>query len=204
MKRLYREGARYYEDNQPNPTKVYENWLELLKKTDYTSVLDIGCGLGDFTQMLQDEGYEAVGIDSSEQMIRAARKKHPECKFVQANAVDYKPAQEVGIMAFTVLPHLSQKELGTLFKRMGQEDYTKALWFDYPKYVKQLLDRVTSMPGIDFVFHPEGKIEYLVGEYREELWLVTPSLVEALAEACGLGTRILKEGRIRYYQECKI
>ncbi len=204
MKRLYSEGVKYYEDNPPNPTRVYENWLELLKKTDYASVLDIGCGLGDFTQMLRDEGYEVTGIDSSEQMIRAARKRHPECRFVHANAVDYKPAQELGIMAFTVLPHLSPKELGALFKRMGQGDYTKALWFDYPKYVKQLLDGVTSMPGIDFVFHHTGRIEYHVGEYEEELWLVTPSLVEALTGACGLDSRTLKEGRIRYYQECTL
>ena len=36
-------------------------------------VLDLGCGPGDMVGLLAEEGYQAVGIDSSEGMITAAK-----------------------------------------------------------------------------------------------------------------------------------
>jgi len=39
-------------------------------------VLDLGCGPGDYVGLLSDEGYDAVGIDSSVGMVEAAKAKH--------------------------------------------------------------------------------------------------------------------------------
>jgi SAM-dependent methyltransferase len=39
-------------------------------------VLDLGCGPGDYVNELFQAGYDAVGIDSSSEMIRQARSRH--------------------------------------------------------------------------------------------------------------------------------
>ncbi|MDX9723909.1 MAG: methyltransferase domain-containing protein [Myxococcota bacterium] len=54
------------------------------------SVLDVGCGLGDFSAYLRKRGCTAsyLGIDSSPQMITAATARHPGERFACADAED--------------------------------------------------------------------------------------------------------------------
>lgn len=44
-------------------------------------VLDIGCGTGHYTQAFAEAGFSATGIDLNGDMIDAARKKYPHCRF---------------------------------------------------------------------------------------------------------------------------
>ncbi len=52
------------------------------------SILDVGCGLGHFYKFLKDEGFisrdriEYCGYDISEKLIKIARKRHPEARFL--------------------------------------------------------------------------------------------------------------------------
>ena len=63
-------------DNVP-----YEEWAErivsILKAHSIEDglVLDLGCGTGTLTEMLSDQGYDMIGIDSSEDMLAEAREK---------------------------------------------------------------------------------------------------------------------------------
>ena len=49
-------------------------------------VADLGCGTGTLTRLLTDEGYRVEGLDFSAQMIRRARAKVPEARFVVGDA----------------------------------------------------------------------------------------------------------------------
>lgn len=53
---------------------LYQIYLELLNPYDVQSVLDIGCGNGNFLLQLR-ERYETLGIDLSPRMVEIARKK---------------------------------------------------------------------------------------------------------------------------------
>ncbi len=66
-----------YMDNIP-----YEEWcrylIELLVEHDVTGealIADLGCGTGTVTQILDDAGYECIGIDLSEDMLAIASEK---------------------------------------------------------------------------------------------------------------------------------
>lgn len=66
-----------YMDNIP-----YEEWckylIELLKEQDVPDdglIADLGCGTGTVTQILDDAGYECIGIDLSEDMLAIASEK---------------------------------------------------------------------------------------------------------------------------------
>lgn len=49
-------------------------------------VADLGCGTGTLTRLLVDEGYDADGLDFAPEMVRRARVKVPEARFVVGDA----------------------------------------------------------------------------------------------------------------------
>ena len=63
-------------DNVP-----YDEWAaylqSLLKKNGAGSgiVLELGCGTGNITRRLRDAGYDMIGLDISEDMLRIALEK---------------------------------------------------------------------------------------------------------------------------------
>lgn len=68
-----------------NQLKLAINWVK-----NRNTALDVGCGSsGRFAQVLLDEGFQVSGIDISTEMIRMAKKEHPDCDFRVANVVDW-------------------------------------------------------------------------------------------------------------------
>src|SRR6266536_3721581 len=62
-----------------------ERFLALLPKPGRLT-LDVGCGEGRVTRDLTELGHSAVGVDSSETMIAAAREADPSGEYVVADA----------------------------------------------------------------------------------------------------------------------
>jgi ubiquinone/menaquinone biosynthesis C-methylase UbiE len=50
-----------------------------------TRIADLGCGSGVFTDLLQRQGYDAVGLDISPKLIGLARNKYPEVEFLEGD-----------------------------------------------------------------------------------------------------------------------
>jgi SAM-dependent methyltransferase len=51
-------------------------------------IVDLGCGSGIWVRELIRAGYDVLGVDISEAMIRLARKKAPEAKFIRSSFLD--------------------------------------------------------------------------------------------------------------------
>ena len=80
----YSDFAKVYDifmDNTP-----YEKWcgfvMSLFKKEGIEDglVLDMGCGTGTLTEMLEQAGYDMIGIDNSMDMLQIAMEKQREKK----------------------------------------------------------------------------------------------------------------------------
>ncbi len=78
----YQSFARVYDlfmDNVP-----YEEWCEYIKSLLHEHgiedglVLDLGCGTGKMTRLLQAAGYDMIGVDHSEEMLEIAREADEE------------------------------------------------------------------------------------------------------------------------------
>jgi glycosyltransferase involved in cell wall biosynthesis/SAM-dependent methyltransferase len=76
-------------------------------------VLDVGCGRGEFLELLNEAGIEATGIDLSLDMVTAARRKG--LKVDHGDAIAYlrniRPGSLGGIMASQVVEHLAPRAL---------------------------------------------------------------------------------------------
>lgn len=96
----YDHLAEHYELAFPDPflTPLEQHavaaFAEMVMGVDPAGrVVDIGCGTGHVTAELARRGLEVVGIDSSEAMLRIARRSHPDVEFRRGDAV-FSPLSE--------------------------------------------------------------------------------------------------------------
>jgi SAM-dependent methyltransferase len=54
-------------------------------------VVDLGCGSGIWARLLTDAGYDVLGVDVSEAMLRIARRQAPRARFERASVLDFTP-----------------------------------------------------------------------------------------------------------------
>ena len=74
-------------DNVKNDFEVGEI-KRLVKPTERSRVLDIGCGNGHHVNLLEKSGYKVEGVDKSGAMIKSAKKKYPSCKFKHGDVLE--------------------------------------------------------------------------------------------------------------------
>jgi len=60
-----------------------------------STVVDLGCGDGIMAAPLVSRGLKYIGVDVSEQMVEAARRRYPGVEFVASPQEDYSPAEAV-------------------------------------------------------------------------------------------------------------
>jgi len=92
--------------------KIY---LDYLNKS--LEVLDIGCGRGEFLELLGENGFRAKGIDSSSQMVARCRAKGLDVE--QAEAVSYikQYGGKLGnVFLSQIVEHMDYKDTYTLLK----------------------------------------------------------------------------------------
>lgn len=85
---------------------------------DRRTIVDIGCGRGEFLEVLRESGLSAVGVEINAGQVAECHRKG--LNIVQADLFDYLralPDQSVdGIFCAQVIEHISSKEVGALFK----------------------------------------------------------------------------------------
>ena len=69
-------------------------WRKLMK----SSVLDVGCGVGDFYEYLDPGVFEYRGIDAVPELIEAAKEKYPRAFFECANILEYEPDKKFDVV----------------------------------------------------------------------------------------------------------
>lgn len=134
----WKEGVQQaWDENAPNWSAHSKNmWETGSRKTilpfcekhfkELGEVLDIGCGNGYSTSLLQEKMFRPVGIDVSNEMIRFARKSYPELSFHQGDIqqLPYEKASFDGVLMINVIewtpsPKEVLYELNRIMKRDG-------------------------------------------------------------------------------------
>jgi trans-aconitate methyltransferase len=79
-------NAQLYDQKHAFVFQYGEDVIELLNPRAGERILDLGCGTGHLTKLIQQEGADVLGIDSSSMMVDKAVEKFPDVDFQVANA----------------------------------------------------------------------------------------------------------------------
>lgn len=89
--------------------KYGEDLIELITG-EKLSVLDLGCGNGALTKKIADRGFEAVGVDASEDFLKIAEENYPDLCFYKADATNFKLPEKVDVVFSNAVFHWIEKE----------------------------------------------------------------------------------------------
>src|SRR6266704_5479184 len=112
---MYRQLANYYDEiyyfkNYQKETDKIETIIQRHKKSSGNKLLDVTCGTGNHIQYLKQH-YNVEGLDSSSEMLRIARKKHPEIVFHRGDMTSFKLKNRFDIITclFSAIGHVKTK-----------------------------------------------------------------------------------------------
>ena len=83
---------------------------ELIDAASGSLVLDLGCGNGALTNVLQNKGYRVIGMDASKELLDVARKNYPAIEFIQGDAADFVLPEPVDVVFSNAVFHWIEKE----------------------------------------------------------------------------------------------
>ncbi len=63
--------------------------LALLDAKPHERILDLGCGTGQLTEAIAEQGATLIGLDKSPEMIATAKSNYPKIEFQVADAADF-------------------------------------------------------------------------------------------------------------------
>ena len=98
---------------------LYTIYLDLLKKLNVKSVLDVGCGNGKFLKHLQIGSFEAQGIDRSVAMVEKAIKEGVSASTRELSDFDENSVDSVVAIA-DVVNYIAPKELELFFEAVAR------------------------------------------------------------------------------------
>ncbi len=105
---------QYFDDLSDTP--YIDKFLSFLPVS--SKILEVGCGPGQFVKYLLNKGYQAQGVDLSEEMIHIAKSKVPEGKFqvMDMRKLDFKDKIFDGMMVPYSLIHIPSEEIPQTLK----------------------------------------------------------------------------------------
>lgn len=124
----YDKYAKLYAENTFHKLLQFQlnNFISHLPKG--AKILDVACGSGRDTQYLTEDGFDVLGIDISEELLKEARLRAKNCKFQKMNLLrlEFDESSFDGIWctnAVTVIPkdNISEavKEIHRVLKKEG-------------------------------------------------------------------------------------
>lgn len=84
--------------------------LDVIEALPGAKVIDLGCGNGTLTHMLQEQEFDVIGIDGSTQQLEEARALFPDIPFVHADAVTFEVDEPVDIILSNAMMHWVRDE----------------------------------------------------------------------------------------------
>lgn len=148
------------------------------------TLLDVGCATGFFVASAAAQGWRVTGVDPSEWSIAEARRRAPQCEFIQGviEELDFELHAFDVITLWDVLEHVTS-----------------------PTDVLRRLHRWLAPQGLLFVNVPNeaSPVAQAMGRHwvlllREHLWYFSPATAKRLFESCGFTIVGVRPHRVRF------
>jgi SAM-dependent methyltransferase len=130
-------------------------------RTELTSVLDVGCGVGYFSEFLTHMDFQVLAVDGREENVIEARNRHPEIRFLVQDVED-KSITELGafdlVLCLGLLYHLENpfRAIRNLFSVTGKVLLVESMYVPGTQPMMDLLDEAAAPnQGMNYVaFYP--------------------------------------------------
>ena len=101
-------------------SKLYKEYLKLLQSIEFDSILDIGCGSGDFLALIDSLkiAQKMLGIDLSATMVQKALKKGINAKVAKVNEIE--DEFNVALAIFDMVNYLKKDEITNFFNDVAR------------------------------------------------------------------------------------
>ena len=113
--RMYKQLADYYDEiyrfkNYQKEAEKIETLIQQHRKSPGNHLLDVACGTGNHIAYLKQR-YRVEGLDYSPEMLRIARKKHPDVVFHRGDMTSFKLNNRFDIITclFSAIGHVKTK-----------------------------------------------------------------------------------------------
>ena len=113
---------KHVEGKSLNMMPAIENFV-LSKTPEGSTILDVCCGTGKVTEVLQERNYKMTGFDGSSKMVEVASAKVPQANFFVADARDFNVEEpfDAAICMCDSLNHTTKlNELEMIFTNVGK------------------------------------------------------------------------------------
>lgn len=144
--RIADKYAAAYSDNDETDFHYFDYFVRNMKGK---SVLDMGCGVGCNTSLLNDRGVQVIGIDASPEMLQNARRMHPKIVFEKQDILhtSFPDNSFDGIVLSYVIEHFNDEGL---------------------RQLRSEIDRLLKDGGLLFISSHEGNGEALLADPLDE------------------------------------
>ncbi|MGW6933236.1 class I SAM-dependent methyltransferase [Lentzea sp. NPDC054927] len=83
-------------------------------------ILDVGCGPGQWTSWLHEQGIDVIGVDPTPEFVDRARRDYPDARFVAGRAESLDFAGLAGILAWFSLIHTPPQEVPAVLTQFAR------------------------------------------------------------------------------------
>ena len=187
------EHERYAKEFRHGEKLMKQYYIPILKELGAKTVLDLGCGPGNATKLLVDEGFDVVGVDQSLPFVQEASKHFPalldDLRTLGHVLTKYRDKLpfDAAIAVFTTLPHLAHaRDLVHHFRAVHR--VAKYYIFDFPAFVNLAVSPKENLHE-EYHFDRAGRVRMVIKsgdkEYGILLSMLTPLYIDTIAPLTG-------------------
>lgn len=190
---VYNTIGKTYDHTRKADPEIVRNIIQFLSPSKTGSYLDVGCGSGNYTCALSDQGLHECGVDISEEMLSKARQKNPRIEWVHGDArkLPFQDRQFDGATCILATHHIQDLEkcFQEVFRVLNKGDFViftcfpeqlEAYWLNryFPKMMRMASDVMHSQQEMFAALKNAG-----FEDLRTEKFFVTNDLQDWFLQA---------------------
>jgi SAM-dependent methyltransferase len=197
---MYEQLADYYDEiyhfkNYQKESEKIESLIQQHKRSSGTNLLDVACGTGNHIGYLKQR-YIVEGLDFSPEMLRIARKKHPDILFHMGDMTSFKLENRFDVITclFSAIGHVKTKaRLRRAVRNMANHLQRGGLmilepWITPSSFMKGIVSLISvDKPNLKIARINVGKVQGPVSALEFHYLIGTPSKVRHVVDRELLG-----------------